>query len=69
MIDPIQKPEAPNEWHYPACSINDYSEKYDRCPNCMAEQIQQLHQEYSILAKQNNHLQREVNRLERLAAQ
>ena len=69
MIDPVQKPEAPNQWHYPICGINNYASVHDFCPNRMVEQIQRLYMEYSILAKQNRQLQAEVNRLEQLAAQ
>ena len=69
MIDPIQKPEAPTQWHYPICDINDYKNANDFCPNRMAEQIQRLYMEYSILAKQNRRLEAEVHRLEQIATQ
>jgi hypothetical protein len=60
----MKTPIQPNEWHYPACQINDYTNVHDRCPHRMYEQIQNLRQEYSILAKQKQHLRREVTRLE-----
>ena len=69
MIDPIQKPEAPTQWHYPICDLNDYTSVLDQCPNRMAEQIQRLYMEYSILAKQNRRLEAEVHRLEQIATQ
>jgi hypothetical protein len=62
MIDPIKKPEAPNEWHYPACMINAYSSRNDICPKRMYDQIQQLKLEYEILARANRRLQTELDK-------
>jgi hypothetical protein len=57
MIDPIQKPETlGRQWHYPICEINDITNPYDICANRMAEQIQMMHLEYTMLAKKYRQL-------------
>jgi hypothetical protein len=66
MIDPIRKPEAPNQWHYPGCIINDSQRVHDLCANRMAEQIQRMHLEYKMLAAKYRDQSAEITRLERL---
>jgi hypothetical protein len=64
MIDPVQT--SFREWHYPTCKLTEATNHCHSCANKMAEQIQQMHLEYAILAKKYQAQAAEITRLERL---
>jgi hypothetical protein len=65
MVDPVQT--SPGEWHYPSCKLVDVRNHCYSCAKKMAEQIQQMHLEYSMLAKKYQDQAAEITRLERLS--